>query len=158
MGDKNFKFFHATTIQRRGCNILQRIKNGDGEWVEGQEEIEATVLTYFNEIYQQAEPNLNRDCINVIPRLVTNEMNDNLLLHVTNAEIRKAVFHMGALKAPGPDGLNGLFYQNHWDTIKHDICSVVSVFFEDGSLPAQVNETIVALVPKVSTASTYKLL
>lgn len=77
-------------------------------------------------------------------------MNDNLMLPVTDAEIKKGVFDTGALKALGMDELNGLFYQNHWKIIKHDICTAVKDFFVDGSLPAKLNETTIALVPKVS--------
>ena len=38
-GDRNTKFFHASTIQRRDRNRIQRLKNSNGEWVEGQEEV-----------------------------------------------------------------------------------------------------------------------
>lgn len=34
-GDRNSKFFHITTIKIRDTNRLSRIKNKDGEWVEG---------------------------------------------------------------------------------------------------------------------------
>lgn len=30
-------------------------------------------------------------------------------------EVHTAVFQLGDTKAPGPDGLNGLFYRAHWD-------------------------------------------
>lgn len=148
-GDRNSKFFHATTIQRRERNRLQRIKNERGEWIEGQGDIEAAVQGFFNEIYQAADPGTNRDCIQVIPKLVTQDMNETLMKQVTEEEIKQAVFAMGALKAPGPDGLSGLFFQNHWGTIKKEVCVAVCYFFEAGVLPPGVNETTVALVPKV---------
>lgn len=44
-------------------------------------------------------------------------MNERLMSPVSDEEIKLAVFDLGALKAPSPDGLNGLFYQNHWETI-----------------------------------------
>lgn len=56
---------------------------------------------------------------------------------------------MGALKAPGLDGLNGLFYQNHWETIKVEVCAAIQCFFSEGSLPPKINAAVVALVPKV---------
>ena len=40
-------------------------------------------------------------------------MNDDLSRLVTNDEIKKAAFSLRALKVPGSDGLNGLFFQNH---------------------------------------------
>ncbi|XP_057745064.1 uncharacterized protein LOC130962924 [Arachis stenosperma] len=76
-------------------------------------------------------------------------MNRELISEVTEEEIRKAVFSMGSLKAPGPDGLNGLFYQKHWEIIKKEVCAVVREFFRNGFLPEDISETIVVLIPKV---------
>lgn len=104
---------------------------------------------YFGEIYKPAEGSSNRDCINLVPTLVTQDMNDHLLAVVTDSEVKEAVFNLGALKAPGPDGLNGMFYQSHWETIKTEICEVVRKFFTEGSLPKNVNETVMALIPKI---------
>ncbi|KAF7826983.1 uncharacterized protein G2W53_018147 [Senna tora] len=36
-------------------------------------------------------------------------------------EIKEAGFSMGALKAPGPDGLNPLFFQSQWDSVSSSI-------------------------------------
>lgn len=68
---------------------------------------------------------------------------------VEDGEIKEAVFEMGALKAPGPDGFNGLFYQKNWETVKKEINEAVKVFFCEGTIPNEVNETLVALAPKV---------
>lgn len=54
---------------------------------------------------------------------------------------------MGALKALDPDGLNGLFYNNQWETMKQQVCIATRSFFEEGIFPTKVN--VVALVPKV---------
>lgn len=37
---------------------------------------------------------------------------------------------MGASKAPGPDGLNGLFFHQHWQDIGADVFREVHRFFE----------------------------
>lgn len=60
-GDRNSKFFHATTIQRRERNRLQRIKDGEGQWVEGQQEVEVVVLRFFQDIYSSTDLNVNRE-------------------------------------------------------------------------------------------------
>ena len=36
---------------------------------------------------------------------------------VKKEEIEQAFKSMGALKAPGPDGLNALFFQSQWQTV-----------------------------------------
>lgn len=55
---------------------------------------------------------------------------------------------MGANKAPGPDGLNGLFFQQHWNIIGGDILKEVKLFFESGTLNPALNRTQIILIPK----------
>jgi len=61
--------------------------------------------------------------------LVTQEMNNSLIAVLTIEEVQQATFKLGASKAPSPDGLNGLFYQTHWDIIKSDLFAAISNFF-----------------------------
>lgn len=39
-GDKNSKFFHLITIERRNHNRISQLKNNRGEWVNGDEELD----------------------------------------------------------------------------------------------------------------------
>lgn len=55
------------------------------------------------------------------PNIVTAEMNQTLNAEITMEEVHNAVFQMGPLKAPGSDGLNGQFYQHHWEDIKQGV-------------------------------------
>lgn len=49
---------------------------------------------------------------------VTPEMNEALCFPVSEEEIHQVVFQMGAFKAPGPDGYQGMFYHKYWSIIK----------------------------------------
>nr|XP_025616646.1 uncharacterized protein LOC112708946 [Arachis hypogaea] len=148
-GDKNTAFFHAKTIQRRGRNRIDKLKNEAGCWIENMKEIMKHIEERFDALFTS---NNKRNCdsvVNNIPVRVTEDMDKELSAEVTEEEIRKAVFSMGSLKAPGPDGLNGLFYQKHWEIIKKEVCAVVREFFRNGFLPEEISETIVVLIPKV---------
>lgn len=158
MGDKNSKFFHATTIQRRGRNRIQRLKDVDGSWIEGKEAIFDAIMEHYREVYRVDPPQGPQRWTQHIPHLVSEDMNCQLLAEVTDLEIWEAANSMGALRAPGPDGLNGLFYQKHWDIVGVDVCRVVRLFFEEGSLPGEINETLVTLIPKVPEAETINQL
>lgn len=46
----------------------------------------------------------------------------------TLMEIENAIFQIGLDKAPRPDGLPALFYQQFWPTVKQDHLKMVTSF------------------------------
>ncbi|XP_072080829.1 uncharacterized protein [Arachis hypogaea] len=108
--DKNSTFFHATTIQRRNRNKVKRLKDKEGQWVSGDDRILKIVEEHFTKLFTSSAKSDFRDCINRIPKRVTQEMNEQLMEEISEKEIEEAVFSMGSLKVPEPDGLNGLFF------------------------------------------------
>jgi len=79
-------------------------------------------------------------------------MNDDLLKPTTLEEVKEAVFQLGALKAPGSDGLNGQFYQHAWEDIKVDLFQLVQEFFLTGILDPLLNKTYITLIPKIKNS------
>jgi len=71
-------------------------------------------------------------------------------------EIHSIVKNMRSNAAPGPDGLNAAFYKASWDWIGKDVHNFVSSFYQSGSLPAEINRTHIALIPKVNAPITPK--
>lgn len=55
-GDRNSKFFHASTIQRRDRNRLTRIMDDNNNSQEGQGNIMAAVVDHFTAVYNSEEP------------------------------------------------------------------------------------------------------
>lgn len=103
-GDRNSSFFHASTVQRRGKNRIQRLRGQNEEWVDGREDIFRHILDHFREVYFSDEPTVGQECLVCIPNLVTDSMNATLMAPFSEADIKEVVFSMGSLKAPGPDG------------------------------------------------------
>lgn len=62
-GDKNSKFFHASTVQRRDRNKLVRIKDKNGEWLEGQEAVSEGIRNFVADIYA---PEIGIDFLTVL--------------------------------------------------------------------------------------------
>ena len=56
---------------------------------------------------------------------------------------------MAPLKAPGPDGMPPLFYQNFWELVRGDVTHDVLGFLNSGSLPNSLNHTFITLIPKI---------
>ena len=51
--------------------------------------------------------------------------------------------------APGPDGMNALFYQKIWHVVGKDVVTAVLDFLNDGILLPALNHTNIVLIPKV---------
>lgn len=93
-GEKNTKFFHSTTIQRRMHNNITHIQNEQGTKVEKHEEIEGALLHYLKQMHR--EPNGDRSqaiekITRNIPKLITDEHNQLLLKPVDLQEVEQVV-------------------------------------------------------------------
>jgi hypothetical protein len=55
---------------------------------------------------------------------------------------------MRSKAAPAPDGLNAAFYKASWNWIKDDVYKVVTDFYDLGTIPTDVNQTYITLIPK----------
>lgn len=63
---------------------------------------------------------------------------------------------MKPLKAPGLDGLHAAFFQSHWRIVGPSLFQLVAQFFEEGIFEAQINETLITLIPKVPAPQNIK--
>jgi hypothetical protein len=87
---------------------------------------------------------------------ITEDMNEVLCRPFTDDEISNALFQIGPLKAPGPDGLPARFFQRNWILMEEDISSAVKAFFSEGRMPESVNDSAIVLIPKVQHPETLK--
>lgn len=157
-GDRNSKFFHASTVQRRGRNRIVRLKNEVNEWVEGKANLFELILHHFQCLYTSEVSEISPEILLNIPSQVTAGMNQMLEARVTETEVKAAIEGLGSLKAPGPDGLNGAFFRNHWEAIKGEVLQAVLGFFDGERLLGEINETLVSLIPKVQMAESLNQL
>ncbi|CAI8619415.1 unnamed protein product [Vicia faba] len=50
-GDRNTKFFHGKSEQRRKTNPIKKLKDEDGQWWKGKIKFERLLPNYFSDIY-----------------------------------------------------------------------------------------------------------
>ena len=74
------------------------------------------------------------ECLNAVPRKVTPEMHDTLSNEFSAEEVKMALFQMRPTKAPGPDGMNALFYQRFWHVVGDTVVDVVLEFQNNGHM------------------------
>ena len=76
-----------------------------------------------------------------------------MIAEVMPSKIQKVSFSINEYKSPGPDGFTALFFQKAWHIIQQDFVSAIQSFFKTGKLLAEVNATIISLIPKVKKPS-----
>ncbi|KAM1532558.1 hypothetical protein ACFX10_006565 [Malus domestica] len=148
-GDANTRFFHHSTLQRRRRNQIIKIKDELGNWVEQPCRVRKLVDDHFMQTFTFGGARNWGSLLDCISPMVTEDMNQALLKPVSEDEIKAAVFKMGGLKAPGPDGFQGIFYQSFWDHVYADVCALVRELMQGSSSPSTLNATHIVLIPKV---------
>ena len=148
-GDRNTRYFHCRATQRRRKNLITGIKNQSNTWCTNPEEVSGMFMDYFQQLFSSTNPEFEVADLNSIPRVVTAEMNDSLTENFQPWEVELALKQMAPLKAPGPDGMPPLFYQNFWELVRGDVIHDVLGFLNSGSLPNSLNHTFITLIPKI---------
>ena len=148
-GDRNTKFFHAKASQRRRKNYIRGIRNSQGQWVENLEEVVQVALDYFDNLFQVGVGDQMEECLDAVESRVTDDMREFLSTQFTGEEVQVALFQMGPTKAPGPNGMNALFYQKYWHIVGDSVVLAVLDFLNNGNMLLDINHTNIVLIPKV---------
>jgi hypothetical protein len=148
-GDQNTAFFHRSATARRKRNFIKSLKTESGDVVEDSDQLMSLATGYFQNLFSTDVQNPDQGVFDkVIPR-VTEDMNQILLAPYTREEVKKALFNIGDLKAPGPDGLHAVFYKRFWHIIGEDLTDEVLIAVNSRTIPEGWNNTTVVLIPKV---------
>jgi hypothetical protein len=129
-GDWNTRYFHACASQRK--QRAKKIKNLDDQWCTTQNQIELAFISYFSNIFKARNVVDMEDCLDVVGKKVTHEMNSRLLAEPIVEKITTTMQGMSPLKAPGPDGFSACFYQANWAAVHSEVCQAVLHFFQFG--------------------------
>ena len=79
--------------------------------MEELEEVVAVASDYFESLFHAGACDQMEECLATVPQMVIEEMKEALSGEFIAEEVKVALFQMGPIKAPGPDGMNALFFQ-----------------------------------------------
>lgn len=156
-GENNTRYFHLSTIIRRRKSKINMLKNDANIWVDDPSIMKEMVQNYFVNLFK--DPNSNVGINQEMFPHPTLDSNDNARLSypVTPIEVWNCMKNIQPYKAPGPDGIQAIFYQKHWNVVSEEICSFVQNCFITSTVPEEVNKTLVSLIPKVDNPDSIKM-
>ncbi|XP_048498315.1 uncharacterized protein LOC104897505 [Beta vulgaris subsp. vulgaris] len=147
-GDKNTSFFHQKAKQREQRNRVQCIKNEAGTIFEDEDEIADCFADYFDNLFRSNLGGETDPVVNLVENMVSDDMAAMLAAPFRRDEVLFALSQMHPNKAPGPDGMNALFYQSFWNIIGEDVIDKVLLFLNNIDDIGAVNHTHLVLIPK----------
>ena len=113
-------------------------------------DVAEVAVNYFETIFHLGTCERMEECLNTVPQRMTTAMRVELS-RPTVEEVKAALFQMGPTKAPGPDGMNALFYQKFWHIVGNDVSSAVLEFLNFGIMIPEINYTHLVLIPKIKS-------
>jgi hypothetical protein len=111
------------------------------------EKVTRDFFRFFSQNMYQADPVVQPDeLLQLFQPCISDEANEHLCKEFSEQEIANALFQMGPLKAPWPDGFPARFFQHNWETMKGDVIRRVQEFFSSGVMPPGINDTSIVLI------------
>ena len=154
LGDRNSKYFHALAIGRKHHKQILQLRKGN-RTIKNSRQIKREVVGFFRRLYSQEElPHVSLPN-GFLPR-ISPEKAVELERMPSKEEIGAALKSCDSSKAPGYDGFNFNFLKKLWEQFEEEICIFISGFFASGNLPPDINQTWVALIPKIDNAVEVK--
>ncbi|KAJ9536614.1 hypothetical protein OSB04_un000215 [Centaurea solstitialis] len=152
-GDGNTKFFHQTVKEKRHFRRCTSIVDANGLFVQDDD-----VPNAFVDFYKSL---MGMEDMGVVPymeplyfsRKLTLQESLSMLAPITDDEIKAAMFGIGNEKAPGSDGFSSKFFKAAWREVGSDVQRSVHDFFYRSRMLAQLNHTLICLIPKSPNAS-----
>ncbi|KAJ0445678.1 putative RNA-directed DNA polymerase [Helianthus annuus] len=147
-GDQNTTYFHKAVKGRQNKVRINSILDKDGKFIEGQAVGDAFVKHFESFMGSEVKVQCIRDPASLFLTKLPVHIADQMVKPISDDEVKDAMFDIDDNKAPGPDGYSSRFFKAAWPIVGKEICLAIQEFFHNGKLLAEVNATIISLVPK----------
>lgn len=102
----------------------------------------------FRELFTTSSPSRDDYVAKLIPRKITREINEQLTKEFHMEETFQAIHNMHPTKAPGPNGMSTIFYQNFWEIIGDDVTKTILNILKSNASIVDLNQKNIAFIPK----------
>ena len=136
---------------RRNQNSIWSLFDGSGTSFEDEDALKALGMKHFAHIFKDDWGTCIIQQLSVIqlyPRMVPLENASDLTCPVSIGEVEHALKSFKKDRSPGPDGWPVEFYLFFFDLLKNELLSAVDTTRVTGIIPASLNSTFIALIPK----------
>ncbi|XP_074347007.1 uncharacterized protein LOC141685827 [Apium graveolens] len=101
-------------------NKILRLQDENGDWKDTNEEIQQVIIRYFENIFSTRATNYQLLDRAMFPK-ISKQQGQELIMPLTEEEVKNVIFTMHSEKSPGVDGLNPAFFQSYWDIVGNDV-------------------------------------
>lgn len=134
-------------------NHIVALLNEDENWIYEEDKLQDLVMGFFYRIYSSSNiPDCSFQTHYSFPCILEEDL-AVISSGISLEEMKKALFSMQNLKAPGPDGYHPLFFKSRWNTVGHSLHNFVLDCFSQPSKILDVNQTLLTLIPKCDDPS-----
>lgn len=125
-GDRNSRFCHKCANGRKAKNRIRGLTNLQGTWSQNIQEIENSVLGYFNIFRSNQGSDLDAgEIFDALDQRIDVDMLHVLEAEFTDTKFKDAFFQMEALKTPSPNGIPLVFFQKFWHIVGRYVSVVI---------------------------------
>ncbi|GKE63736.1 putative RNA-directed DNA polymerase, eukaryota, reverse transcriptase zinc-binding domain protein [Tanacetum coccineum] len=152
VGDTNSGYFHRSGKAKVSLSRIDCVTGHDNVLYEGKD-VPSIFVDHYKVFLGSEDSVANMNGDGLFMNKIHTDKALFMVSQVTNDEIKGAIFNIENDKAPGPDGFTSMFFKKAWDIMGEDVCNAVNDFFSNRQILQEINHTIIALLPKVSTPS-----